>query len=269
MFGYFYHGTLRKYAVAFGTLFNNIYINRKDADGNVSRYRVPLSYSEKDKYIRRIQEFPVLQSDENSPDIAFSYLPRMSFEIDNLTYDPSRKRNTLSKVYEPSANSTSYSFIYAEVPYNIDISLHIMTRKMEDGLQIIEQILPYFTPEFVVTLDLGTFAQKIDIPIVFTSYSQNIEYESAADDGTEHRIIIWDLNFKIRGYLYGPQKNASIIKRAITEFFEYGKTGDRIESVVVSATAGTGAVQGTGATAYGYFVEIFGATATDGEIFGS
>jgi T4-like virus Myoviridae tail sheath stabiliser len=271
MFGYFYHGTIRKYVVAFGTLFNNIYIDRKNKDGQESRYRVPLSYSEKDKYIRRLQEFPYLQSDENNPEIAFSYLPRMSFEMSGLNYDPTRKRNTLTKVYEPSANKNNYSYTFAEVPYNIDFNVHIMARKMEDGLQIIEQILPYFTPEFTVTLDLGSFARKVDIPIVMKSYEQTIEYESEADDGTEHRILIWNMGFNVRGYLYGPEKNGVVIKKTITEFFDYNKyltgTGDRLETVVVGATAGTGGI-GTGATAFGYYVEIFGASASDSDIFG-
>jgi hypothetical protein len=271
MFGYFYHGTVRKYVVAFGTLFNNIYINRKNKDGEDSRYRVPLSYSEKDKYIRRLQEFPVLQSDENNPEIAYSYLPRMSFEMSGLQYDPSRKRNSLSKVYEPVSNKNTYSYVYAEVPYNFDFNVHIMARKMEDGLQIVEQILPYFTPEFTITLDLGTFAKKVDIPITMGSYEQTIEFESEADDGTEHRILIWNLGFKMRGYLYGPEKNATVIKKTITEFFDYDRyltgTGDRLETVVVGTTSGTGGI-GTGATDFGYYIQIFGATATDGDIFG-
>lgn len=276
MFGYFYHGTIRKFVVAFGTLFNNIYISRTDENGEKTKHRVPLSYSEKDKYIRRIQEFPYVTIDENNPDIAFSYMPRMSFEMNNLTYDPSRKRSTLSRVYQPTADGTSYTFTYAEVPYNLDFHVHIMARKMEDGLQIIEQIMPYFAPEFVISLDLGTFARKIDIPIVLNSYEHQIEYESEADDGTEHRIIIWTLNFTMRGYLYGPTKNAEIIKRAISQFFDYrtlgvsggvtGASADRLETVVVSATGGTGTI--VGATGYGYIVEVFGADATDEDIFG-
>lgn len=271
MFGYFYHGTIRKYVVAFGTLFNNIYISRKNKDGLESRFRVPLSYSEKDKYIRRLQEFPVLQSDDNNPEIAYSYLPRMSFEMSGLQYDPLRKRNTLTRIYNPDATKTSYSYTYAEVPYNIDFNVHIMARKIEDGLQIVEQIMPYFTPEFMVTLDLGNFAKKVDIPIVMNSYEQTIEYESEADDGTEHRIIIWNLGFQARAYLYGPEKNAAVIKKSITEFFDYDKyltgSGDRLETVVVGATTGTGGT-GAGATAFNYYVEIFGGTATDAEIFG-
>jgi len=255
MFGYFYHNTIRKYVVAFGTIFNNIYINRQNQDGDNSRFRVPLSYSQKDKYIRRLQEFPVLQSDENNPDIAFSYMPRMSFELSNLGYDASRKRNTMHKVYQPSANVNSYTYAYAEVPYNFNFSVHIMARKMEDGLQIIEQILPYFAPDFTITLDLGSFAKKVDIPIVLDSYEQSIEYEGEADDGAEHKILIWTLNFSLRGYLYGPSKNGAIITRAISEFFDYGNTGSRLETVVVGATSGTGGI-GTGATA------------TDGDIFG-
>jgi hypothetical protein len=272
MFNYFYHGTIRKYVVAFGTLFNNIYINRKNESGENSRYRVPLSYSEKDKYIRRLQEFPSLQSDENNPEIAFSYLPRMSFQLNNLSYDPSRKRNSMAKIYEHDATKGTYQYIYAEVPYNFEFNVNIMARKMEDGLQVVEQILPYFAPEFNITLDLGGFAKNIDIPIVMSSYEQSIDFEGEADDGTEHRILTWTLGFRLRGYLYGPQKNATIIKKAITEFFDYstyGSTAPRVESLVVGTTSGTGSVMGTGATAFGYYVQIFGATASDGEIFGS
>lgn len=278
MFGYFYHGTVRKFVVAFGTLFNNIYINRVDDQGNNSKFRVPLAYAQKEKYIRRVQEFPYLQSDENQPDAAYSYMPRMSFEMNNLTYDSSRKRSSMSKVYQPNATGTAFSYTYAEVPYNLDFSVHILARKMEDGLQIIEQILPFFTPEFNLTLDLGYFAKKVDIPIVLTSYEQQIEYEGEVDDASEHRILIWTLNFTIKGYLYGPTKNAEVIKKAIAQFFDYknagvtgavvGPTGERIETVVVSATGGTGTSIGTGATAYGYTIKVFGSDATDADIFG-
>jgi hypothetical protein len=276
MFGYFYHGTIRKYVVAFGTLFNNIYINRVDEDGTNKRFRIPLSYAGREKYIRRIQEFPVLQSDENQPDSAYSYMPRMSFDMVTLSYDASRKRNTMSKVYQHNAETSSYSFNYAEVPYNIQFSLSIMARKMEDGLQVVEQILPYFSPEFTVTLDIGSFARKVDIPITLDSYEQQVDYEGEVDEGTEHRMITWTLNFTMRGYVYGPSKNADVIKKAIVEFFDssyYGKTAGsgltngRMETVVVYATAGTGGI-GTGPNSYGYTIKIFGSEAKDSDIFG-
>lgn len=158
MFGYFYHGTVRKFVVAFGTLFNNIYINRVDDQGNNSKFRVPLAYAQ--KYIRRVQEFPYLQSDENQPDAAYSYMPRMSFEMNNLTYDSSRKRSSMSKVYQPNATGTAFSYTYAEVPYNLDFSVHILSRKMEDGLQIIEQILPFLHQSSTLHLILAILQRK-------------------------------------------------------------------------------------------------------------
>ena len=273
MFGYYYHSTTRKFVVAFGTLFNNIYVSRIQEDGGAIQTRVPLAYAAKEKYIKRVTEYEILVNDENNPGTALSYFPRMSFELTNISYDPMRMRNSLSKtkVYEPTANSLSYN--YAEVPYNFEFTVHIMTRKMEDGLQIIEQILPFFAPEFVVSLDLGTFAQAVDIPITLSSYSQSIDYEGDANEDTEHRLTTWELNFVVRGYLYGPTKNSAIVKKAITQFFNKD-TEYRIDAISVSPTGGTGATgTGTGAIYdpryYGHQVYIFGATASDADIFDS
>ena len=273
MFGYYYHSTTRKYVVAFGTLFNNIFVSRLQENGESIQTRVPLAYAAKEKYVKRLSEFDLLVNDENNPGTGHTYLPRMSFELTNISYDPMRKRNSLSKtkVYEPTSNSLSYN--YAEVPYNFEFTVNLLTRKMEDGLQVIEQILPFFTPEFTITMDLGEFAQGVDIPITLASYSQSIEYDGDADENMEHRLTSWELNFVVRGYLYGPTKNSSIIKQAITQFFDKD-TEHRLDVVKVTATGGTGATgTGTGASFdpryYGYAVQIFGATASDADIFDS
>jgi hypothetical protein len=267
MFNYFYHGTIRKYVVCFGTLFNNIYVSKTQQDGSIKKYRVPLSYAGKEKYIRRIQEFETLIIDEDSPKDA-TYLPRMSFELTSLSYDSIRKRNSLSKtkVYEPTSNSLSYT--YAEVPYNLEFTLSILTRKMDEGLQIVEQILPYFAPDFNLTIDLAPFAKKIDVPITMISYSQSVEYEGEVDENMDYRVISFDLIFNVRGYLFGPSKNASIIKESITQFFDFDGEG-RERAIVVDLTGGTGS---SGATfnpeTYGTRVRIFGADATNSDIFG-
>lgn len=269
MFSHFYHGNIRKYTVAFGTLFNNIYINRVDANGNDQRYRIPLAYGAKDTWVKRIEEQPVLVSDQGNSSLTYSYMPRMSFQITDIQYDPTRKRNSLNKLYEPKANVNSVSYSYAEVPYDITYELAIATRKIEDGLQILEQILPFFTPDFNITLDLNQFAKKIDIPIIYESYSQDIDYERTSGSDLEHRILTWTLGFRMKGYLYGPVKDSKIIKSAITQFFDYdngGGTLGRYSAVFVGASGGTGV--GTGATAYGYTVKIFGSDATNFDIFG-
>jgi hypothetical protein len=271
MFGYFYHGTIRKYVVAFGSIFNNISIARTQENGEVRKYRIPLAYGTKDHYISQLSANPVTIADENNDLKIYTFLPRMSFQIDNMTYDTTRKRNTLSKtkIFEPTSDSLSYS--YAEVPYNIEFTLSILTRKMEDGLQIIEQILPYFSPEFTVSLDLGDFAKGIDIPITLSSFTQTIEHEGDLD-GADVRICTWELRFNMRAYLYGPTKSSSVIKQAIAQFFDKDNEY-RIEALRVTATGGTGSSgTGTGATLdpryYGFQFEIFGGTATDADIFG-
>jgi len=268
MFNYYYHGNIRKYVVAFGTMFNNIYINRPNKGGGDRRYRVPLAYAAKEKYVKLVEEFPVLQSDEGHPIVDYSYMPRMSFEIQDIAYDPSRKRNTMNRIFEPSASANTLSYAFAEIPFDIVFALNITTRKMDDGLQILEQILPFFTPEFNITIDLNQFAKKVDIPIIYESYSQDFQYESDLESSMENRILTWTLTFRLKGYLYGPTKNSAIIKKAITQFFDYDNEG-RYGAVVVGASGGSGTVVGTGSTAYGYTVQIFDSNATDFDIFGA
>lgn len=265
MFNYFYHSSIRKYVVCFGTLFNNIYVAKPQEDGSTKKYRVPLAYAAKEKYIRRIQEFETLNIDENNPGVDSSYLPRMSFQLTGLMYDSLRKRNSLSKTkaFEPTSDTLSYN--YAEVPYNLEFTLSILTRKMDEGLQIVEQILPYFAPEFVVTVDLGSFAKKIDIPITMSSYTQSVEFEGEADENTDYRVISFDLTFNMRGYLYGPTKNSAIIKESITRFFDYDNEGLH-GAIKRSLTGGSGATFNP--NTYTTQLEIFGSGATAGDIFG-
>lgn len=269
MFNYFYHGLIRKYVVAFGTLFNNIYISRVQEDGSSKKIKIPLAYAPKERYILDETLGHYIYDDAVEGRV-YHYAPRMSFQIEGMNFDTMRKRNSLSKtkVYEPTADTLTYS--YAEVPYNIEFVLNITTRKMDDGLQIVEQILPYFAPEFTLSLDLTEFARKVDIPITLTSYNQTIEYEGELP-GDDVRITTWELRFNMRAYLYGPARNGSIIKQAIAQFFDYDNEY-RLEALRITATGGTGSVgTGTGATldpdTYGYLLEIFGATASDSDIF--
>lgn len=263
MFTNFYYGTIRKYVVAFGTLFNNIYISKKDQNGEVTKYRIPLSYAEKDKFVRRLDEYPTLTVDENTSGIGYSYYPRMSFQLTNITYDGSRKRNTLARVFKPTTSALSTSYVYSETPYDLSFTLNIRTRRMEDGLQIIEQILPFFCPEFYVSMDLTDFAKKIDIPIVLESYTQNIEYESDFDDTTENRIVTFELVFTMKGFLFGPKKSGDIVRESIMAFFSFDNEY-RIESAKIGVSGGTGA----SAAKLENSLQIFGGTASDADIFG-
>jgi hypothetical protein len=208
----FYWQILRKYVVLFGYLFNDIYINRVDSSNNeVQTMKVPLSYGPREKFLARALGDPDLKRK-----IAMA-LPRMSFEIGGITYDSERKLQTTGKTYSVANNANSLSFVYNPVPYNIQFSLYVMVRNADDGTRILEQILPWFAPEFTQTVilipDLGI---KQDIPIVLDSVTSIDTYESNFE---ERRALIWTLNFTMKGYLYGPlHDTGSIIKQVILNF---------------------------------------------------
>ena len=145
MFGqHFYHKQIRNTVIAFGTIFNNINIRRLDSSGNpLQNIRVPLSYSPKEKFLARLEQQADLTGDDSSVAIT---LPRMSFDITGYAYDPTRKLNKNLKIgnVKPTGDTTKLNTQYQPVPYNVSISLNVFTSNSDDGLQIIEQILPYW-----------------------------------------------------------------------------------------------------------------------------
>ena len=210
MFGRrFYHESLRKVVVAFGTIFNNIIIHRTDADGSVlQRLKVHLSYSPKEKFLTRLEQQPNLDQRE----MAMS-LPRMGFEITGLAYDPSRKLTRVQKYSQVKTgeDGKKLNFNYTPVPYNISLQLYVFTATAEDGLQIIEQILPFFQPDFTVTINqVPDLNIKRDVPIVLG----NINYEDNYDgDFTTRRAVIYTLSFTAKTYLFGPMNNQGVVKK--------------------------------------------------------
>ena len=170
MFTYFNNNSVRNLVVAFGSLFNNLRIQRYNTDGSVKEnIRIPLAYGAKEKYLRRIDEGGSIQNEDGQ--VVAITLPRMSFELESVDYDTTRKRNTMQKLAGVHTDDSKMNYTYAEVPYNVNFNLYIMTKFMDDGLQIVEQILPYFTPEFTVSINPTTLATKMDIPIVLNSVS--------------------------------------------------------------------------------------------------
>ena len=159
MFEYFYNQTLRKLTLAFGGLFDEIYISKETSDGKIERTRVPLTYSGKEKFIRRINEASSISSSVKIETL----LPKMAFEMTTLQYDPTRKINKINKKFKSSlVNGETYTQqAYSEVPYNVQFSLYCFTRTVDDNLQIMEQILPYFSPEFIVTLKMNEVATNV------------------------------------------------------------------------------------------------------------
>jgi hypothetical protein len=195
---HFYNRTIRKVVVSFGTIFNEIYVHRFNKSGEEQqRFIVPLSYGAKEKYMTRIMSDPNLTKSVNI------VLPRISFNLDGMNYDLSRKKqSTLQNFSYTTANGLASQ--YAPVPYNFDFSMSIYVRHTEDGTQILEQILPFFTPDFTVTVNfIDGMCQKYDMPIILNSVTNNTDYEG---DMMTTRLITWDLQFTAKGYIWPPVK---------------------------------------------------------------
>jgi hypothetical protein len=204
----FYHGSIRNTIVAFGTLFSNIYIDRKAEDSvegtTVQRLQIPISYAPKEKWIVRID------SDPNLDQHTYTTLPRMSFEINAFNYDASRKTNRNNTITCADANG-SVSRTFAPVPYNIDINLYVLTKTQEDGMQIIEQILPYFAPEFTMSIKMLAKSNVItDVPIILNSLDINDEYDG---DFQTRRFVTHTLGFTLKTWMFGPVSEHGIINK--------------------------------------------------------
>jgi hypothetical protein len=215
MFGtYFYHSHIRKTVAIFGTLFNNINVQRKDTNGtSVNNVKVPLSYGPKQKFLARLFEEP----DLNAPEVAIR-LPRMSFEITGMQYDTSVKLNKMNTIAQP--NIHGQSTIRNPVPYIISFQLSIYAKNQDDALQVVEQIIPYFNPEYVVTIkEIPSLNVSRDIPIVLQSVNYSDDYEG---DFTSRRVLIYSLDFSMKTFFYGPiTQNQGVIKDAIINTRDY------------------------------------------------
>ena len=199
------HSTLRKYVILFGTLFNNLHINREDSAGEtIQTLKIPLSYGPKEKFLARLEGNPQLDRE-----IAV-VLPRMAFEMIDLNYDNDRKMGTINKIVATGSDDNSVKYMYAPVPYNIQFNLYVMTKNAEDGTRIIEQILPYFTPSWTSTVNiLPEMNHKIDVPLTLNSVTSEDTFEG---DFIQRRAIIWTLSFTMKGQLFGPVRDSGIIK---------------------------------------------------------
>lgn len=209
MFGtYFYHSHIRKTVAVFGTLFNDISVHRKDANGTLINYvKVPLSYGPKQKFLTRLFEEP----DLNAPEVALR-LPRMSFEITGMQYDTSVKLNKMNTLAKP--NIHGQNTIRNPVPYIMNFQLSVYAKNQDDALQVVEQILPMFNPEYVVTMkEIPELDINRDIPIVLQSVTYSDDYEG---DFTSRRVLIYTLEFTMKTFFYGPIKqDTGVIKDAM------------------------------------------------------
>jgi len=207
---YFYHSSIRRFVAVFGSLFNDIKVIHQ----NGAQQRVPLSYGPKDKFLARLDE----QVDLEAPKVAIK-LPRMSFEILNMTYDTQSKLNRNNRII------VDESVLYTYAPYNISMSLSIMAKTQDDALQIIEQIIPYFQPEYTVTIKEGVSdLLKTDIPITLNSIDMTEDYEG---DFMNRRAIIYTLSFDAKVRFYGPVLRTGVIKKVSVRTIDTENTNNR------------------------------------------
>ena len=202
----FYHETVRNVVVGFGTIFNNIQLVRKDNSGVIQQtMKVPLAYGPRQKFLVRLND------DADLTKAAAVTLPRIGFEITGLTYDPARKLNRVQKFKKVKGDkATQLDTQYMPVPYNIGFQLYILAKQSDDALQVIEQILPYFQPDYTITMnDNPNMDIKKDIPVILNSISYEDDYQG---DFTTRRAIIYTLDFTCKFYLYGPITSSKVIK---------------------------------------------------------
>lgn len=211
---YYYHEIMRKTIVAFGTLFNQIYIRHDDRSGNTySELKVPLAYGPSQKFLARLEQ----QGDLNKP--VQITLPRMSFEMNNIQYDSTRKVGITQTFQAIDKNNSKVKKVFMPIPYNIGFELNVLTKLNDDALQIIEQILPYFQPSFNITIDLvSSIGEKRDVPIVLDNISFQDDYEG---DFLTRRSLIYTLRFTAKTYLFGPVADSSdgLIKKVQVDYY--------------------------------------------------
>jgi len=198
---YYYHEIIRKTIISFGTLFNDIHIRHQDGAGkDVSDMKVPLAYGPSQKFLARITQ----QADLNKA-IQIT-MPRMSFEMTNISYDSTRK-SSLVQTFKTCDDGSKVKKVFMPVPYNIGFELNIMSKLNDDSLQILEQILPYFQPHFNLTVDLvDSIGEKRDVPIILESVGFQDDYEGNFDT---RRSLIYTLQFTAKTYLFGPVADSS------------------------------------------------------------
>ncbi len=209
---YYYHHIIKKTVTAFGTLFNNIYIKHQDSsDDIISEIKVPIAYGPVQKFLARIEQQPNL----NKP-IQIT-LPRMSYEINSIQYDGTRKTPATQSF--KALDGDKLKQVYMPVPYNIGFELNILTKLNDDALQIIEQILPFFQPQFTVTINLlDNLNEKRDIPFVLDNISFKDDYEG---DFSTRRALIYTLQFTAKTYLFGPISDSSdgLIRKVQIDYY--------------------------------------------------
>ena len=226
MFGRtFYHGTVRKYVIVFGNMFNGIYVQRfNSSNERVQTLKVPIAYGPKEKFLVRLAQDPNLDQD-----VAVS-LPRLGFEMTGMNYAANRKLpSTLRHTKVDSSDLNKLKSQYAPVPYDINFTLSAFVKNADDGTQILEQILPYFQPEWTNNVRLIPDMDLVyDVPCVLNDVSLEDTYEG---DFAARRALIWNLTFTMKGYIFGPISTTGTIRRNIINLFNNTAATTGLESI--------------------------------------
>ena len=212
MFGHtFYHEAIRKYIIMFGNMFNDIYISRKNNAGTrIQTIKVPIAYGPREKWLARLRGDPNLDRE-----VAVQ-LPRLSFEITNMAYAPNRTLNRMQKNVAISDGNNTLRQQYVPVPYDLSVSLYGMFAGNEDAVQVVEQILPFFRPEWTNSVKLvPSMGQYYDVPTVLNDMSIEDSYDA---DFQTRRAIIYTFNFTVKGLLFGPVTKQGVIRRTLVDF---------------------------------------------------
>jgi hypothetical protein len=212
---HFYHSHIRNVIIAFGVLFNNIHIKRYKKDGHTAQLiKVPLHYGPKQKTIARIADAPEFESGRAPFEVV---TPRMGFEILSLAYDPSRKLPPMQTVRAINSDTNAVRQSFVSTPYNMGIGMSVFAKNQDDGMQVIEQVLPYFNPDFSIVInEIAALGVSRDIQFVLNDVRYNDNYEGSMSDRIK---FTWDLDFTVKMNFFGYVTDANLIKTVITNIF--------------------------------------------------
>ena len=229
---YFYHEIIRKTVISFGTVFNDIHVRHQDNTGkDLNDIKVPVSYGPRQKFLARIQQQAELNKATQIT------LPRISFEMNSVTYDPTRKSG-ITQTFK-AMDGDKFKKVFMPVPYNIGFQLNILTKLQDDSLQILEQILPFFQPAFTLTIDLvDQIGEKRDVPLVLNNISFTDDYEGDFDT---RRALIYTLDFTAKTYMFGPIADSTdgLIRKVQIDYYSdtNTRTAKRVQRYRVESTA--------------------------------
>ena len=234
MFGHqYYNQIIRRYVVMFGTLFNDIVVQRFNTAGaRIQAIKVPIAYGPKEKFLARVEQNPDLQKKSSVS------LPRIGFEMVGMQYMPDRKLSSTQRrvqVQGTAGSNNDIKSVFTPVPYDFNFSLSVFVKNADDGIQILEQILPFFTPDWTTTVKIiPEMDITHDIPTVLTSVTTEDTYEG---DFETRRTLIYNLDFLVKGYIYGPVRKSGIIKRTLIDFIDSkgpkDKSGVKLETIKI------------------------------------